>query len=285
MVAKKYIIVTACKNEGKNLPDLIESLTSQTITPKLWVIVDDGSSDDGPLILQKAMEQYNWIHILRMKEGKRDLGLHYSNIIITGFNHVIKVCEEKGIQYDYFGILDADLIFENTFYANLINEFEKDSNLGVASGGTEHIIGDKKVKYRMSQTEPSGGHMVIRSICLKEISGIPLSYSIDSVIKAKARIRGWKTRRFEDYVAREIRDVGNAEGYWRGFSHIGEASYYLNLNPVHASIKMIKFSFKKPYYGGIAYFLGYSGGLLGRKKQIDDEEIRHYFWNKWKEYL
>lgn len=44
----KYIVVTPCKNEGENLPNLIASVVAQTIMPVLWVIVDDGSTDTTP---------------------------------------------------------------------------------------------------------------------------------------------------------------------------------------------------------------------------------------------
>jgi len=43
--------------------------------------------------------------------------------------------------------------------------------------------------------------------------------------------------------------------------------------------------FKKPHYWGIAFILGYLFSLIKREEQIKDEEIRNYFWNKWKKYL
>ena len=283
--SRKYTVVTPCKNESENLPDLIASVVAQTIRPVAWVIVDDGSTDGTPDITQWAAKKYGWVHVLQLEEGNRDLGLHYATIVKTGFDHAISFCEENGFEYSYLGNLDGDLTLPPTFYENLMIELEKDPELGVASGGTEHIIGGHVRYAKVSVNEPSGGHMLIRRECFDEIGGIPLSYAVDSVIKTKARIRGWKTRRFEENIATEIRDVNAAEGYWKGFVHKGEIYYYLNHNPLHVAMKMLIYSFNRPYYTGIAYLAGYFGSLFRRKGRINDTEIRRYYWNKWKEYL
>lgn len=283
--SRNYIVVTACKNEAENLPKLIDSIITQTIKPVLWVIVDDGSEDDTPKITDDATRKYGWVHVLRLEEGRRDLGIHYAAIIKMGFDYASSYCRKKNLEYSYVGNLDGDLTLECTFYEKLINEFERDPELGIASGGTKHIMGDR-IKYaKVSVNEPSGGHMLIRRKCFEDCGGVPLSYSIDSVLKAKSRIRGWKTRRFEENMATEIRDVGSAEGYWKGFVHTGEASYYLNLNPLHVAVKIIQYTFGKSYYGGVAFLVGYFGNFISRRKQIEDEEIRRYFWNKWREHL
>lgn len=280
-----YIIITPCKNEGKNLPHLVDSVASQTVRPVLWVIVDDGSTDDTPYIIEKAMKAHNWIQSIRLSGTVRDLGLHLSGVLKKGFDYTISYCKKHDIEYDFLGNLDGDLILPPTFYENLIREFEKDSKLGFASGGTRHIIGDRIVHAKVSVNEPSGGHMLIRRECFEECGGVPLSYAVDSEMKANARCRGWRTKRFEDNIATEIRDVNAAEGYWKGFLHKGESSYYLNHNPLHVLMRVIMYSTKRPYYNGIAYLIGYLTCIVHRKESIKDTEIRRYFWNKWQQYI
>ncbi|NPE27880.1 glycosyltransferase family 2 protein [Methanococcoides sp. SA1] len=51
MSLRKYIIVTPCKNEDRNLCDVAQSLINQTILPVLWVIVNDNSTDKTPAIV------------------------------------------------------------------------------------------------------------------------------------------------------------------------------------------------------------------------------------------
>ena len=281
----RYIVITPCKNEGANLPDLIKSVVAQTVRPVVWVIVDDGSADDTPNIIESAMETQDWIQSIRLDSAVRDLGLHLAGVVKKGFDYAISYGKENELEYDYLGNLDGDLTLPPTFYENLMIEFEKYHRLGIASGGTKHIIGDRVRYANLSVNEPSGGHMLIRKECFEECGGIPISYSVDSVLKARARIRGWKTRRFEANVATEIRDVHAAEGYWKGFIYSGRSSYYLNINPLHVIARIVMYSFRKPYYIGIAYLVGYFGSVMRREKRIDDEDVKRYFRNKWKEYL
>lgn len=280
--SRNYLLVTACKNEGENLPDLIDSVIGQTVQPIVWVIVDDGSTDNTPQITKSVTKKYNWIHVLRIGEGKRDLGLHYANIVKMGFDHAILHCKKMRFEYNYAGNLDGDLTLEHTFFENLMREFENDIELGIASGGTKHIIGDFIIHAKVSIDEPSGGHMLIRRECFEGCGEIPLSYSIDSVLKAKARNRNWKTRRFENNIATEVRDVHAAEGYWKGFVHKGEASYFLFVNPLHVFLGVILYSIRGPYYAGIAYLVGYLYSAIQKSERTKDMEIRRYFWNKWK---
>lgn len=281
--SKGYIIITPCKNEEGNLPSLINSITSQTITPTLWVIIDDGSTDNTPIILKKCQYEYDWIKTLRLEESNRDLGLHLAKVMKIGFNQAVNFCEQNRLEYHLLGNVDADLTLPPTFYENLNYEFEKNPKLGIASGGTDHIIGGKKIRAKLAETEPSGGHMLIRKECFEQCGGIPQSYSMDSVIKAKARLKGWETRRFEENIAVEIRDAGNAEGYLKGFMYKGEVFYCLNYNPLHVILKSTMYFFRRPYYGGIIIIVSYLKSYITRKDKIRDAEIRCYFWNKWKE--
>ena len=281
----QYILVTPCRNEEENLPNLIQSVAEQTIRPVFWVIVDDGSTDRTPEITKAAEEEYDWINSIRSNSAKRDLGVHLASIVRKGFDFATEYCKKSGIAYGYLGNVDGDLTLEHTFFENIIKEFENNPKLGVASGGTNHIIGDKIIHAKLREDEPSGGHMLIRRECFEVCGGIPLSYAMDSVLKAKARLKGWSTKRFEENIATEIRDVGSAEGYWKGSVHSGKASHYLNIHPVHVIGRSVKYSFKKPHYMGIAYLVGYLSNVIRRERQIDDEEVKGYFWNKWKEVL
>lgn len=284
-ICKSYLLVTACKNEETNLQSFIDSIISQKTRPVVWMIVDDGSTDNTPLILETNKIKHDWIKVLRLEESPRDLGLHLSEVLKKGFEYSINYCKLAELKYSYLGNVDADLTLPSTFFSYLIEEFEKDSKLGIASGGTDNIIGNKKIRAKVSVNEPSGGHMLIRKECFEACGGFPISYTADSILKTKARLRGWKTLRFEEQIATEIRDVSVAQGYWKGFWHKGQASYYINHNPIHVVIRAIKYSIKNPYYRGTAYILGYLESIIKRKGRINDSEIRKYYWRKWKEHL
>lgn len=283
--SRRYIVVTPCKNEGENLPDLIASVVAQTVKPVVWVIVDDGSMDDTSNIVEDAMKAHNWIQSIQLNSNVRDIGPHLADVMKKGFDLAISYCTRYEIEYNYLGNLDGDLTLPHTFYENLIKEFENDPKLGVASGGTKHIIGNRVRHAKVAVNEPSGGHMLMRRECFEMCGGIPRTYSMDSVMKVKARLEGWETRRFEENIATEIRDVNAADGYWNGFVHNGRSSYYLNINPLHVMARAIIYSLRRPYYAGVAYLIGYLGSLIRGRDRIPDQEVRTYYWNKWREYL
>lgn len=109
----KYILITCCtKNEGRNLPSLINSIALQTVKPVLWIITDDGSTDNTPSVIKEAKEKYNWIQSIKSNNNKRDLGLHLAGVMKSGFDYAISYCKEKEIEYDYLGNVDGDLTLE-----------------------------------------------------------------------------------------------------------------------------------------------------------------------------
>ena len=284
---RRYILVTAAKNEGENLPKLIQAVAEQTIKPVLWVIADDGSTDNTPEIIKEAMEKHKWIQCIRLnsKSNVRDIGIHLSWVMMEVTKFATEYCRENGIDYEYIGNIDGDMIIERAFFEKLMKEFERDSKLGIAGSGTQYVKGNKKLQQKREEDEPSGGDMLIRRECFEDCGGIQLSCCWDSVLKAKARLRGWKTRRFEYVKAIETRIPGS-ENYWERGMHGGESAYHLNMHPLHVTIKSMKLLFfEKPHYRGLAYMLGYIISFIKRKEKIADEEIQKYFWNKWKKYL
>ena len=58
-----FIMITPAKNEETFLPKVIESIASSTLTPNLWIIVDDNSSDKTPHILRDSAEIYDFIDL------------------------------------------------------------------------------------------------------------------------------------------------------------------------------------------------------------------------------
>ena len=284
---RRYILVTAVKNEGENLPKLIQSVVEQTIKPLIWVIVDDASTDNTPQILEEARRKYEWIKTIRLEESsKRDLSFHLSSVVKRAFDFAVDYCKSMGLDYEYMGNVDGDIIIERAFFEKLIKEFERDSKLGIVGSGTQYIVNGRIIQPKGREDEPSGGDMLIRRECFEDCGGIQITWSWDSTLKARAKIRGWKVRRCEHVKALETRFVGSVEGYWRRYRRMGAAAYYFNFNPLYIIIKSILMILRqKPYYIGIAYLTGYFSSFIKRKKKIEDEEIRRYFWNKWKKCL
>jgi len=283
---KQYIVITPCKNEDDNLSDLIQSLVKQSITPVLWIIVDDGSTDKTPEIINEIKKEYKWIQSICLKESPRDLGIHIANVIQTGFDLAKDYCEEHSIKYDFIVFLDADmLIYDTNFFDKLIIEFEKNKLLGIASGAIQimDLSGNLRDGKRRTDTI-SGGEMMCRRQCVEDIGGIPITYFWDSVTRVKAILKGWEIRRFNEIKIIQTRATYTAEGSKKGYYLAGTYVYYLNYNPFIVIIKGLIDSLRKPHYTGISYLSGYFNCWIRRKDKINDEEIKnYYYWHKFRE--
>ncbi|KAF5430704.1 Glycosyltransferase involved in cell wall bisynthesis [Candidatus Methanophagaceae archaeon] len=279
-----YILVTPVKNEEKNLPKLIPSVVRQTVRPVLWVIVDDGSTDRSPEMIEEAKGRYEWIHGILLEGGFRDLGKHVYSVYNKGFEFAIEYCKAHNIHFDYIGNVDADMILEIEFFEKLIKEFEKNRELGIASGSGYDF--NNKLIMDTRNYIPLGGIRLWRKECYEETGGYPISYSADAVSNVLARLKGWKTERFNEIKAIQTRRTSSAEGLWKGYKKYGEATYFINFHPLYVLIKGLKLLFESPYYTGFAYLHGYISSALKKLGKIDNEEIRDYFyWHKSKEVI
>jgi len=276
----KYIVITPAKNEEENLPNLIQSIVKQTIKPVVWVIVDDGSTDDTPNVIREAKEGNDWIKAIRLGEHPRDIGMHYAHVFNKGAEFAIEYCKMHDIKYDYIGVLDADMILEPEFFEKLINEFEKNPKLGVVSGSLYRKVDNKLILENMREDVLIGSAKLWRRECFEEIKGLPISYSPDVVADVIAKLRGWELKRFKEAKAIQTRGTSSAEGLWKGYKINGISAYFRNYHPLFVLAKGLKYLFERPYYTGIAYLYGYVSSFLKRIEKIDNEEVRDYYWHK-----
>ena len=54
----KYLIISPCRNEEQYMRKTLDSVCQQSVTPDKWVIVDDGSTDATPTILEEYAQKY-----------------------------------------------------------------------------------------------------------------------------------------------------------------------------------------------------------------------------------
>ena len=215
-----YILVTPVKNEESYLPRVAEAVVGQTQPPVLWFIVDDGSSDDTPKIIEDLTNSFDWIQSQRLPEHPRDITFHYSFVCRNGFDKAIGYCRANGIEYDYICLLDADTVVEEEYFEKLFQEFEKDDQLGIASGYiydlvSETIPWDEIERNRPNGKLPRGSGRVWRKSCFFETEGYLEELSPDSISNVKALLRGWKIAEIGHILAIQQRQTSGADGLWK----------------------------------------------------------------------
>jgi len=109
-----YTLITSAYNEEEHLEEVIDKISVQTIKPEIWIIVNDGSKDKTGNILEKASNQYPFIHVInRIKPTSS----HDFCSKVTALNMAIEYIDFQ--KMDYIGILDADIIPEKDYYEKM----------------------------------------------------------------------------------------------------------------------------------------------------------------------
>jgi cellulose synthase/poly-beta-1,6-N-acetylglucosamine synthase-like glycosyltransferase len=253
MKTEKYILITAAHNEQDFIEKTILSVINQLHKPAEWIVVSDGSTDNTESIVRKYASENSYIKLLTndRKEGRDFASKVYA--INIGLKNI------QTPDYDYIGILDADVSFEKNYYSSLIEEFKKNPKLGIAGGNYFDIIGEKKVPVYPNPYSVRGATQFFRRKCFDQIGGlISMKYGgEDAAACFSARMYGWETKSFPDLVVLHHRPTGD-KNLLKARLRDGYVEYNLGYHPLFQFVKCIKRVTENPYLiGSLIRFIGF----------------------------
>lgn len=269
-----YVLLTSARNEEEFIEKTINSVINQTILPKIWIIVNDGSTDSTEKIINKYCSKYDFISLISNNNTeKRNFGAK-ARAIKLAYQTV------TNIEYDYIGNLDADVSFDQDYYKNVINEFEKDDKLGIAGGIRYDLKDNEFVKLNTAPDSVGGPIQFFRKECFEKIGGyIPLRFGgIDAVAETSARMYGWKVKHFPQYKVYHYRLTGFAKSniFTQRFN-MGLKNYSIGYHPLFQFFKIISTDFMKPYIiSSLLILIGYIWGAIRRYKIPISKEFKAY---------
>lgn len=276
----KVGVITPIKNEAENLPILLKSVKNQSKVPDEWVIIDDNSNDGSEDIIKKAESETSWITALkRSADSDYDVGFNYSRVISIGFDHLHK---NYGDTLDYYMILDGDMNITQNYIQTLCNLLSENKNIKIASCGMYIEEGDEISFVDKIDNQPIGGATVYDGKFYRKIGGPTIAPSVDSVTRAKAESKGWKCCYYRESEEKAIqsRPTGGRGNQFRSGISKGADNYYLCYHPLVAIATGIKQLTESPHYHGMGYLFGYFSNYLLRKPQIEDQQVRQYFYRE-----
>jgi biofilm PGA synthesis N-glycosyltransferase PgaC len=98
-----YVLVTPARNEEATIATTIQSVLSQTLLPRKWVIVSDRSTDRTDQIAAEYVSKNDFIRLAHI-EGR---GAHSFASVVRAFERGIAAL--PCVDYCYLGLLDADV--------------------------------------------------------------------------------------------------------------------------------------------------------------------------------
>ena len=72
---RRYVLVSPCRDEANYMRRTLDSVLAQSVPPALWVVVDDGSTDETPSILEEYEARVPYLRVVRRADrGGRSVG-------------------------------------------------------------------------------------------------------------------------------------------------------------------------------------------------------------------
>lgn len=267
-----YVIITPARNEGINIGRLITCVTSQTLLPKKWVIIDDHSTDSTESIVRNFLPRFPWIDLLVMHDV-RDRSFSAK---VDCFNAGLQ--QLRALDFDIIGNIDADVSFEPDYFEFLLGKFAEDLQLGVA--GTPFVEDSGYSSARDSfegERHVAGGCQLFRRKCYEDIGGYIANRKggIDWIAVTTARMRGWRTCSFGDKSFHHHRSLGTGESSsWAALFNYGRKDYYLGNHPLWEMFRIMYRMAKRPYaVAGIFLLSGYLYEAFRREGRPVSEEV------------
>ena len=269
-----YVLITAAKNEADFIESTIKSVVHQTLQPKKWIIASDHSTDETDDIVNKYSNEYSFISLLKFDGAQNRNFASKVHAISAAFDLL------KDLDFDFIGILDADINFDENYYKNITKKFDESAKLGIAGGGFYDVYDDKKIKISYSPYSVRGAVQLFRRKCFEEIGGIyPLRWGgEDSVACANARMHGWEVKTFEDLVVLHNRKTSSVGlNVFKILFDDGKRDYNRGIILSIHFLRSITVIFNYPMIiGSLIQMLGYLSLLLKREKLIFSEELQNF---------
>src|SRR5579862_4378444 len=75
IASRRYVLVSPCRDEAEHMRRTLESVIAQSVPPALWVVVDDGSTDETATILESYCARVPYLRVVRRADrGRRNVG-------------------------------------------------------------------------------------------------------------------------------------------------------------------------------------------------------------------
>jgi len=266
----RYIIISPVKNEEEYIETTITSMKNQKLQPLKWVIVNDGSTDKTKEIIELHSKDYNRIVLLDRKNvnDKRKRGKGVVEAFYDGFELI------KNLDFDFIVKLDGDLKLDTNFFEKIIDRFDNDPKLGIASGVSYIQKRGKWVPERASKGFTYGETKVYRKRCFEEIGGIVPSMGWDGIDHIKAVMHGWKAIGFDDIIFYHLRPQGKGTGRLKAAYEEGICCYFMGYHPLFFILRSFKIMMFYPFIiGGLAMIFSYLKCTLRKERKINDKDF------------
>jgi len=275
--SRRYVLISPCRDEAAYMRRTLDSVAAQTVPPALWVIIDDGSKDQTPLILAEYAARLPYIRIVpRTDRGMRAVGPGVIEAFYAGLDTV------NLADFAYLCKLDLDLDLPPRYFETLLKRMEADPRLGTCSGKPyyPHPESGQLISEGCGDETSVGMTKFYRTACFQQIGGFVRQVMWDGIDNHRCRMLGWKACSWDEPELRfvHLRPMGSShKGILTGRKRHGFGQYFMGTGPLYMTASAVLRAAKRPFVvGGLGMLLGYFGAALRRAPRYDDPEFRRF---------
>ncbi len=271
----RYVLISPCRNEAQHIRITLDSVVAQSTQPALWVIVDDGSTDETAAILQEYCSRHPWIHIVTRKDrGHRSVGPGVIDAFYEGYRTI------RPSDFEFMCKLDLDLKLPPRYFEILMQRMNLDLRIATCSGKAYVQEGEHFIPERHGDDTSLGKNKSYRTDCFEKIGGSVREVMWDGIDNHRCRMFGWTACSWDEPDLRffHLRPMGSSQdSIYVGRMRHGYGQYFMGTGPVFMLASAVFRLNQKPYVlGSGAMMWGWLKAALQGKPRYEDPAFRRF---------
>jgi len=186
----KYVALTSVRNEERFIKTTVNGVLSQTPSPDVYVVVDDGSTDNTSTILS-GLSGVTVVRVDNPRHPTRGVNLAWA--LNTGVQKLTELVPD----WNFMLKVDGDSVLPRDYVRKLLKHLHENTNLGVTSG-TPY---DEKVW----RGRASDGAKIYRRECFNDIKHFVPCNAFDTLAMLQAKRYGWVVESFPEIKYTQLR--------------------------------------------------------------------------------
>lgn len=285
----KFLIIVPTHNEEDHILYCLESLKNQNFIDFKVVVVNDGSTDKTPQILEEFIAKDNRFYVVNLEKSAHQPG----SKVVNAFNKGLETQNLK--DFDVICKFDADIIFPENYLLEVNKVYKTNPKAGMVSGlvrikktvldySLAFDFKDEKHQWQFedisSKNHVRGPIKSYRKACFEDMDGLREVLGWDNIDVMLAKMNGWEVITIKNIWVKHLRPTAYKYKKQKA-EKLGEYFYNIGLDMPLAFISSAKSSWKNKsfseFFTTMKTFLRQKHDRQLSNKEIDF--IRQLRWN------